>query len=198
MRQMPRPINGGRLIVVSGPSGAGKSTICQELLRRLPRARWSISATTRPRRANEKDGENYYFISREEFERMRDAGEFLETAEYLGHLYGTPADPVREAVAKGEYIVMEIEVQGGAQVARAVPDSIRIFVLPPTMETLRSRLEGRRTESGEQQRRRLAEADGEIGFARDSGCYDYFVTNDIVDRTVDEILEIIEKETART
>ena len=94
---MPRPTNGGRLIVISGPSGAGKSTICQELLRRLPRSRWSISATTRPRRANEQQDQNYHFISRDQFEHMRDAGEFLETAEYLGHLYGTPAAPVREA-----------------------------------------------------------------------------------------------------
>ena len=122
----------------------------------------------------------------------------MKTAEYLGQMYGTPATPVREAVANGEFIVMEIEVQGGAQVAKAVPDSIRIFVMPPTMETLRARLEGRQTESAEQQSRRLAEADGEIGFARDGGCYDYFVTNDIVDRTVDEIIEIIQKETSRT
>ncbi len=188
----------GKLVVISGPSGTGKTTICQELLRRIPNSRWSVSATTRPRRSNEVDGENYRYISQEEFDRMVRDGEFLETAEYLGHSYGTPAAPVREAVQVGDFIIMEIEVQGGTQVARSVPDSIRIFVLPPTMESLRARLEGRRTESREQQARRLAEADGEIGYARDSGCYDYFVTNDIVERTVDEIIEILNKETAQT
>jgi guanylate kinase len=187
----------GKLVVISGPSGTGKTTICQELLRRIPNSRWSISATTRPRRSNEVDGENYDFISQEEFDRMVRDGEFLETAEYLGHSYGTPSGPVREAAQVGDFIIMEIEVQGGTQVARSVPDSIRIFVLPPTMESLRARLEGRRTESREQQTRRLAEADGEIGYARDSGCYDYFVTNDIVERTVDEIIEILNKETAQ-
>lgn len=188
----------GRLVVISGPSGTGKTTICQELLRRIPGSRWSISATTRPRRSNETKGNNYNFVTPEEFERIREAGEFLETANYLGHWYGTPAAPVREAAQRGEFIIMEIEVQGGAQVAHSVPDSIRIFVLPPTMESLRARLEGRQTESREQQERRLAEADGEIGYARDSACYQYFVTNDIVERTVDEIMEIINKETAKT
>ena len=188
----------GRLVVISGPSGAGKSTICAELLKRLPGSRWSVSATTRRKRSNEQDGRNYNFITRAEFERMRQAGEFLETAEYLGELYGTPAPAVREQVAQGRHVIMEIEVQGGAQVARSVPDSIRVFVLPPTMETLKARLEGRQTESREQQDKRLAEADGEIGFARDNACYQYFVTNDIVERTVDEILEIIAKETGAT
>ncbi|MCG3137931.1 MAG: Guanylate kinase [Phycisphaerae bacterium] len=181
----------GRLIVISGPSGTGKTSICNELLKRLPRARWSTSCTTRPMRPGDVDGQTYHFVSCDEFMQMKQRGEFLETAEYLGHFYGTPAEPVRQAVRDGVYIILEIEVQGGAQVARQMPESIRIFVLPPTMETLKARLAGRKTESEQQQAKRLAEADGEIGFARDSGCYQYFVTNDELDITVEEILQLI-------
>ncbi len=181
----------GNLVVISGPSGTGKTSICNRLLAQLPNARWSVSATTRPMRSGEVDGHSYYFLDRDEFLRRRANGEFLETAEYLGHLYGTPLGPIRDAIEKGQYIILEIEVQGGRQVAEQLPDSIRIFVLPPTMETLKARLEGRRTESRIQQEKRLAEADGEIGFARDSGCYPYFVTNDDLESTVAEILELI-------
>jgi guanylate kinase len=165
------------------------------LLERYPNAIWSVSATTRPLRGQEKSGAAYEFISREEFERRQAAGGFLETAEYVGHLYGTPAQPVLDAVEQGHHVVMEIEVQGAVQVARRVPDSIRIFVLPPDMESLKARLAGRKTESEEIMKRRLAKADGEMGFARDCGSYQYFVTNDVLDDTVDEIVGIIEKET---
>ncbi len=185
----------GKLVVISGPSGAGKTSICNELLRRLPNARWSVSVTTRPPRPGEKDGEAYRFVSRDQFRQMLEAGELLEHTEYLGNCYGTPRGPVEEAIERGEIVIMEIDVQGGAQVARKIPDSIRIFVLPPTMETLQARLSGRRTESEEIQRRRLEQADGEIAFARNSGCYQYFITNDILEDSVNRILEIIRRET---
>jgi guanylate kinase len=185
----------GKLVVVSGPSGAGKTSICNELLRRIPNSRWSVSVTTRPKRGDEVNGKAYHFISREEFDRMLERDELLEHAEYLGKLYGTPLAPVRAAVAAGEIIIMEIDVQGGAQVARRMPDSIRVFVLPPTMETLKARLEGRHTESEALQQKRLAEADGEIAFARNSGYYQYFITNDILQGSVDRVMEIIQQET---
>lgn len=186
----------GNLVVISGPSGTGKTSICEALLKRLPRAVWSVSATTRPMRPGDVNSQTYEFISQEEFERRREAGGFLETAEYCGHLYGTPRQPVEEAVKQGKFVILEIEVKGGAQVAQKIPESVRIFVLPPNMESLRARLEGRKTEAQAQLRRRLAEADGEIAFARDSGAYNHFVVNDILEETIQEVEQIILKEHA--
>lgn len=187
----------GALVVISGPSGAGKTSICDALLARIPSSIWSVSVTTRPRRGEERDGVAYRFISPAEFERMVAAGELLEHATYCGHRYGTPRRPIEEAVAAGRVAIVEIDVQGAAQVAQRVPESIRIFVLPPTMETLQARLAGRHTESEELQRKRIAEADGEIAFARNSGVYQYSVTNDILDDSVKRVLDIIARETAR-
>jgi guanylate kinase len=183
-----------KLIVVSGPSGTGKTSICDALLERLPSAVWSVSATTRPPRGDEASGRNYSFVSREEFERLEAEGAFLETAEYVGHRYGTPAQPVKDALTRGCDVIMEIDVVGGVQVAERVPDSVRIFVLPPTMESLKARLEGRATESREQLHKRLTKADGEIAFARDSGGYAHFVVNDELEATITEIMDIIEQE----
>jgi len=187
----------GALVIISGPSGAGKTSICDELLRRIPNSRWSVSVTTRARRGQEVDGKAYRFITPAEFERMVAADELLEHAQYLGNWYGTPRAPVEAAVAAGQIIIMEIDVQGGAQIARKVLESIRIFVLPPTMETLQARLAGRQTETELLQQKRLAEADGEIAFARSSGYYPYFITNDILKDSVERVLEIIERETTR-
>ena len=187
----------GNLIVISGPSGAGKTSLCNALLEGLAGSTWSVSAPTRPMRAGEVDGQSYRFISRAEFERTREQVEFLEWAEYLGHLYGTPLQPVLEAVKAGRYIILEIDVQGGIQVARKMPESIRIFLLPPDMQSLQARLAGRKTESADHQARRLAQADGEIAVARDSGSYDFFVTNDQLSDTVEAVLNIIHREAVR-
>jgi len=186
-----------KLVVISGPSGTGKTSICDALLERLPNAVWSVSATTRPLRGDEVKGRNYSYVSPDEFARLKTAGAFLETAEYCGKWYGSPVEPVQQAMARGCDVIMEIDVQGGVQVSERVPDSVRIFVLPPTMESLKARLAGRNTESQEQLRKRLAVADGEIGFARDSGRYPHFVVNDDLETTVTDILKIIERERER-
>ncbi|MCA9242563.1 MAG: guanylate kinase [Phycisphaerales bacterium] len=185
----------GKLVVISGPSGTGKTSICNELLRRLPNGYWSVSATTRERRGDEVDGREYRYVTPEAFAEMVRRDELLEHAEYCGRQYGTPRKPVEDAIAAGKVVVMEIDVQGGAQIARRMPESIRIFVLPPTRETLEARLKGRRTESDAIQKRRLEQADGEIGFARQSGYYQFFITNDILEDSVDRVMEIIQQET---
>ena len=187
----------GVLIVVSGPSGAGKTSICSALLARLPDTVWSVSVTTRPPRHGEVDGESYVFVSGEEFDARRAKGDFLENAEYVGHKYGTPRGPVENALSCGRNVVMEIDVQGGVQVAERMPESVRVFVLPPDMRSLRARLEGRKTEAEEQLKRRLAQADGEIATARDSGCYDHFVVNDVLESTIEEVMGIIRRERDR-
>ena len=160
----------------------------------MPDTIWSVSATTRPVRPSDEAGTSYEFLSGEEFERRERLDEFLESAEYVGNRYGTPRAPVEQALAAGKNVVMEIDVQGGMQVAAKMPESLRVFVLPPNRESLKARLEGRDGDVEEQLTKRLAESDGEIAVARDSGCYQYFVVNDVLEDTITQVIGILTQE----
>jgi len=181
----------GRLIVISGPSGAGKTSICRALLAQVPDTVWSVSVTTRAPRKSDEPGTSYEFVSREAFERLERDGAFLESAEYVGNKYGTPRAPVEKSLREGKNVLLEVDVQGGVQIARNMPESVRIFVLPPNAASLRARLEGRDGDAKEQLSKRLAESDGEIAAAHESGCYQHFVVNDILDETIENVKRIL-------
>jgi len=182
----------GALIVISGPSGVGKSTIVEHLIDRLG-AKRSISATTRAKSDQEEDGRDYYFVSDSEFRDMIDADELLEWAKYLGNYYGTPKKSVFPVLERGENIILEIEVEGGKQVADRFPDAIMIYLLPPDpwALALQNRLKGRLRDDSGQIERRLANAKREIDQARTAGVYRYWIVNDQVDRAVGEIVNIV-------
>ncbi|WP_416200971.1 MAG: Guanylate kinase [Thermocaproicibacter melissae] len=187
--------NRGLLVVLSGPSGAGKGTIVKALLERRPQIRLSISATTRAPRQGETDGKEYYFISREKFSQMAEEGKMLETAEYCGNFYGTPAAPIEKWTSQGNDVILEIEVQGGANVKKKRPDSVGIFILPPSREELERRLRTRGTESDDVIRERLAAADREL---KEVEHYDYVVVNDTVENAVEKICSILQAEKCKT
>ncbi len=165
----------GVLLVFSGPSGAGKSTVIHELMKNRDDIVFSVSATTREPRPNEVDGKDYFFISREKFEEMIEQDAFLEHAEYVGNCYGTPAAPIDAAIETGKVVILDIEVQGAAQVMAKRPDCVSVFLCPPSMEELERRLRGRGTDSDEKIRKRLQTAADECRLA---GNYQYILIND--------------------
>ena len=179
----------GRLIVVSGPSGAGKSSLIREALGAVPELAYSVSATTRPARPGEVEGEHYVFLSREEFERWIGEGRFLEWAEYSGNLYGTHEQKVEELLDAGRSVILEIELQGARQVREKRPDAAMVFVRAPSLEETRRRLSGRATETAEAMATRLATAVGEVA-ARDE--FDYEVVNGGWDRARRDMIETME------
>lgn len=177
-----------RLFVISAPSGAGKTSLVKALLQRLPGLKVSISHTTRPPRPNEQHGREYYFVSIGEFERMVAEGAFLEHARVFDNYYGTSLPQLREKLAAGHDVILEIDWQGARQVRQAVPGCCSIFILPPSLEALKARLNGRGTDSPEVIARRLADAVADMSHWRE---FDYVVVNDDFDRAVDELADII-------
>ena len=185
---------GGFLLVLSGPSGAGKGTLVDRLLVARPECVFSISATTRPKRTTEVDGVQYEFVAREEFDRRRAGGAFLETAEVHGHWYGTPTRFVDDGVRAGRVVVLDVDVQGGASVRRARPEAVSVFIYPPSIEALRRRLLGRKTDTAEVVEQRLKNAPGELKQHRE---YDYLVVNDDLEEAVAHLVSIVDAERAR-
>ena len=178
----------GLLILFSGPSGVGKDTVLDVVLNKNKDLQKSISLTTRNIRENETDGKDYYFISVPEFERMIADGEVLEYAQYGSNLYGTPKGPVDKWLSEGKNVILKIEVQGAESIKKLYPDSVGIFLLPPSMEVLEKRLRSRGTEDEEDVKKRLEIAQNEM---RKSKNYDYFVINEDIDCASDDVLTII-------
>ncbi|MDY6064782.1 MAG: guanylate kinase [Finegoldia sp.] len=181
----------GFLLVISGPSGVGKGTVCDSLIKKRNDIKYSVSATTRKKRPNEIDGENYYFLSLDEFKQKIEDGDFLEYAQVHNNFYGTPKSFVLEEIEKGEIVILEIDVQGALQVKKSYPGAVFVFLLPPDLEELRRRIVGRNTEDEETVNLRMKNAETELGFIDE---YDYAVTNNWVEDTVSKIESIIEAE----
>ena len=181
----------GKLIVISGPSGVGKSTIRENLINKKDNLWYSISMTTRDKRDNEKDGIDYYFVTKDEFLKNINNNNFIEYAEvYNGTLYGTPKDKVEEMLNKGINVILEIDVEGALNIKKEYKDAILIFIAPPSMEELETRLRLRKTDKEEKILERLEKAIKEVA---NKDKYDYIVINNNVDETVNDIIKIIEK-----
>lgn len=178
-------------VILSAPSGGGKTTIARELLRVRADLGYSVSCTTRQPRPGEVDGRDYYFLSRPDFAKRRAQGEFAESAEVHGNLYGTLRSEIERVLAAGKHVIMDIDVQGAVQFTRAFPQSVTIFVLPPTADVLLERLRQRRTESKEELAKRLLSALQELQSVEE---YEYVVVNDELAKAVQRVSSIIDAE----
>jgi guanylate kinase len=181
-------------VVLAAPSGAGKTTIARRLRERRSDVVFSVSATTRVPREGERDGVDYHFVTEPDFRRMIAEGELIEWAEVHGRLYGTPLSNVRQAEERGEFLILDIDVQGAEQIRAHVPAAVHVFILPPSGEELCERLSARGSEDGAAQLRRLRKAREEIYRA---GSFDYLVINDELERAVDAIEGILMAEAHR-
>lgn len=188
------PDNSGILIVLSGPSGSGKDTVLKKLTENNSDIRVSISMTTRPRRGQEVDGADYYFVTNDYFEKKIADGEMLEYAQYAGNYYGTPKAPVDEMLGEGINVVLEIEVQGAAKIRKIYPDAVTVFLMPPSLPVLEERLRARGTEDDETLSHRLFIAEQEIRRASE---FNYIVVNDSIDDAVRDFETVIRAEKMR-
>ncbi|MES2521119.1 MAG: guanylate kinase [Gemmatimonadota bacterium] len=181
-------------VILSAPSGGGKTTIARRLLERRPDLGYSVSCTTRPPRAGEVDGRDYRFISQAAFEAYREAGEFAEWAEVHGNMYGTLRSEIERVLAEGRHVLMDIDVRGARQFAAAFPETVLVFILPPSGEVLKTRLARRGSENSERLLVRLRNARAELGEVER---YHYVVVNDDLERAVDQVASIIDAEGLR-
>lgn len=184
----------GRIFVVSGPSGSGKSTLIRELRQKVPGLGYSISHTSRPPRGQEKNGVEYHFVSKENFQKMVENGEFVEWAEVYQDLYGTSVSSLRSQITMGLDVIMDIDVQGARNIKDHFKDAILIYVLPPSLEILEKRLRERGTDDEKAIRTRLKKAGKEI---KNCVSYDYLLFNDQLDQTVEELKSILIAERCR-
>ena len=178
----------GRLIVLAAPSGAGKTTLVRALLERVPNLRFSVSYTTRPRRPGERDGVDYFFVTREQFDEMVRRDAFLEHAQVFDHWYGTSREHVEDLLQSGASVLLEIDWQGARQVRAKAPDAITVFILPPCVAALEARLKGRGTDTPEVIARRLRDSVADMRHWNEFG---YVVVNDDLERAADELEEIV-------
>jgi guanylate kinase len=189
-----RPMNKGILVVVSGFSGAGKGTVMKRLMEKYDGYALSVSATTRKPRPGEEDGREYFFRTRDEFEKLIEEDALLEYARYVENYYGTPRSYVEEQLQAGRNVILEIEIQGAMKIKEKIPEALLVFVTPPTVEELERRLTGRGTETAQVIADRLARAGEE---AEGMGQYDYILVNDTVEECVDHLHQIIVSEHSR-
>jgi guanylate kinase len=177
-----------RVFVITGPSGVGKGTLIRGLMERLPQLELSVSATTRPPRPGEGEGVDYHFLSPQEFERRVREGDFVEHADYAGRRYGTLRSELDRRVGAGVPVVLEIEVQGARQVREAMPEAVQVFIAPPSLEALRTRLIGRGTDDPQEVERRLRVAEQELAAQSEFG---HVVVNDRLEDALDQLTEIV-------
>ena len=177
-----------RVFVITGPSGVGKGTLIRGLMERLPKLELSVSATTRAPRPGEQDGVDYHFLSRQEFDRKVDGKEFVEHADYAGRSYGTLRSELEDRVRAGAPVVLEIEVQGARQVRAAMPEAVQVFIAPPSLDALRTRLVGRGTDDSEEVERRLRVAEQELTAQPE---FAHVVVNDRLEHALDQLGAIV-------